>query len=302
MKDGGESDLDLGNYERFLAIELTSDHNITTGKMYREVIARERRGDYLGKTVQVVPHITNEIQDHIDRVSKIPVDGSGLEPDICLIEVGGTVGDIESMIFLEALRQFQFRVGPDNFCLMFVSLVPVLGSVGEQKTKPTQHGVKELRSLGLTPKVILCRSKQELESQTSQKISGFCHVPQECVLSVHDVNNVYHVPMMLMKQNLHNIVARELNMTFPQNPPNLGEWKNMAFAVDGFKEKVTILIVGKYTGLQDSYLSVIKAAKVRYFLPELLCRIQFPFLKAGNYLLICNSIIIACCNCLWERS
>jgi len=261
LKDGGESDLDLGNYERFLSIQLTSDHNITTGKIYREVIARERRGDYLGKTVQIIPHISNEIQDWIERVSHIPVDGSDLEPDVCLIEVGGTVGDIESMVFLEALRQFQFRVGSDNFCLMFVSLVPVLGSVGEQKTKPTQHGVKELRSLGLSPKVILCRSSEKLESKTCEKISGFCHVPHDCVLSVNDVNNIYHVPLLLMQQNLHEIVSRELKLIYPENPPNMIDWSKMAHDVDNFNEQVKIVIVGKYTGLQDSYLSVIKAVK-----------------------------------------
>ena len=152
---------------RFLGVRLGRDNNITTGKVYRKVIARERRGDYLGKTVQVVPHITNEIQDWIERVAHEPVsdDGDGVA-DVCLIELGGTVGDIESMVFLEALRQFQFRVGDENFMLMFVSLVPVLGAVGEQKTKPTQHGVKELRSLGLSPKVIFCRSSTPLEADT----------------------------------------------------------------------------------------------------------------------------------------
>ena len=264
LKDGGESDLDLGNYERFLSIELTSDHNITTGKIYREVIARERRGDYLGKTVQIIPHISNEIQDWIERVAKIPVDGSGMEPDVCLIEVGGTVGDIESMVFLEALRQFQFRVGADNFCLMFVSLVPVLGSVGEQKTKPTQHGVKELRSLGLSPSVILCRSSEKLEEKTCEKISGFCHVSEDCVLSVNDVNNIYHVPLLLMEQNLHSIIKHKLKLSYPIDPPNMTDWKQMAHAVDTFQKKVKIAIVGKYTGLQDSYLSVIKAVKVKF--------------------------------------
>lgn len=261
LKDGGESDLDLGNYERFLSIELTSDHNITTGKIYREVIARERRGDYLGKTVQIIPHISTEIQNWIERVSQIPVDGSGLRPDVCLIEVGGTVGDIESMVFLEALRQFQFRVGKENFCLMFVSLVPVLGSVGEQKTKPTQHGIKELRSLGLTPSVILCRSTEKLNANACEKISGFCHVSQDCVLSVHDVNNIYHVPLLLIAQNLHLILTRELKLSYPVNPPNMLDWECMANKVDGFKEQVKIAIVGKYTGLQDSYLSVIKSVK-----------------------------------------
>jgi len=257
LNDGGECDLDLGNYERFLNIELTSDHNITTGKIYREVISHERRGDYLGKTVQVVPHLTDLIQKWIERVSRIPVDGSGLEADICLIEVGGTVGDIESMVFLEALRQFQQTLGPENFCLMFVSLVPVLG--GEQKTKPTQHGVKELRSLGLSPKIIFCRSSFQLNLSTKNKVSGFCHVPLESVLSVHDVNNIYHVPLMLMEQNLHLILEKELQIKM--NAPQMNQWASMAKLVDNLNQKVQIVVVGKYTGSQDSYLSVIKALK-----------------------------------------
>jgi CTP synthase len=177
LDDGGEADLDLGNYERFLGVRLGRDHNITTGKVYSEVIRRERKGDYLGKTVQVVPHITNEIVDWIERVAAIPVDGTGRQPDVCLVEVGGTVGDIESMVFLEALRQFQFRLGRENMCLVHVSLVPVLGTVGEQKTKPTQHGIKELRSLGLHPDVICCRSSEMLQDSTRRKISIFCQVP-----------------------------------------------------------------------------------------------------------------------------
>lgn len=279
LKDGGEGDLDLGNYERFLNIELTQDHNITTGKVYREVIARERRGDYLGKTVQVVPHITNEIQDWIERVALIPVDGSGEQADVCLIEVGGTVGDIESMVFFEALRQFQFRVGGQNILTSFVSLVPVLGVVGEQKTKPTQHGVKELRSLGLSPRVIFCRSSNPLEEATKQKISGFCHVPVDNVLSVHDVNNIYHVPILLMDQKLHLIIMHELGLEMVADKslldnsinstneevqihaPEMASWLKMAHDIDNFTEKVTIALIGKYNGLSDSYLSVIKSLK-----------------------------------------
>ena len=279
LGDGGEGDLDLGNYERFLNIQLTQDHNITTGKVYREVIARERRGDYLGKTVQVVPHITNEIQDWIERVAYIPVDSSGLVADICLIEVGGTVGDIESMIFFEALRQFQFRVGSENLLTSFVSLVPVLGVVGEQKTKPTQHGVKELRSLGLSPSVIFCRSSLPLEDVTKKKISGFCHVPSDNVLSVHDVNNIYHVPLLLEEQNLHMIIVKELGLEIVNDKslvdnssnsadelvqlhlPDLSTWSEMAHKIDNFSEKVSIALIGKYNGLSDSYLSVLKALK-----------------------------------------
>lgn len=257
LEDGGECDLDLGNYERFLSVKLTSEHNVTTGKIYRKVILKERRGDYLGKTVQVVPHITNEIQEWLERVAKIPVDASGEPADVCLIEVGGTVGDIESSVFLEALRQFQFRVGVENFCLSFVSLVPVLSE--EQKTKPTQHGVKDLRSLGLSPSIIFCRCTQELLPSTKQKISDFCHVPPSNVLSVHDVNNIYQVPILLQSQGLHEILLNSLKLS--PTVPDLGEWRQMAIELESFDQVVKIALIGKYTGLQDSYLSVIKALK-----------------------------------------
>ena len=158
LDDGGEVDLDLGNYERFLDINLRKDNNLTTGKVYSKVIEAERRGDYLGKTVQVIPHITNEIQDWIERVAHIPADGDEQVPDACIIELGGTVGDIESAPYIEALRQFQFRVGRENVTFVHVSLVPVMGPVGEQKTKPTQHSVKELRGLGITPNILVCLS------------------------------------------------------------------------------------------------------------------------------------------------
>jgi CTP synthase len=257
LDDGGETDLDLGNYERFLNVHLTQDHNITTGKIYRHVILKERRGDYLGKTVQVVPHITNEIQDWIERVAKVPTNEDGEEADVCLIEVGGTVGDIESSVFLEALRQFQFRVGAENFVLCFVSLVPIISD--EQKTKPTQHGVKDLRSLGLSPSIIFCRSPEEMLEPTRQKISNFCQVPPENVLSVHDVKNVYQVPLLLQAQNLHQLLEKQLN--FPMKIPNLGAWADMANQMAGWDKTVQICLIGKYTGLQDSYLSVIKALR-----------------------------------------
>ena len=257
LEDGGESDLDLGNYERFLSIQLTSDHNLTTGKIYRKVILAERKGDYLGKTVQVVPHITDCIQDWIEKVAHVPVDGTDKPADVCLIEVGGTVGDIESSVFLEALRQFQFRVGHENFNLCFVSLVPVLSN--EQKTKPTQHGVRDLRSLGLSPSIIFCRSTEELEQATKQKISNFCHVPVTNVLSVHDVSNVYFVPKLLQSQNLHNILQNNLKLSATK--PDLSTWIAMAESIESAKETVTIALIGKYTGLQDSYLSVIKSLR-----------------------------------------
>lgn len=271
LNDGGEGDLDLGNYERFLGVTLTRDHNITTGKVYQQVLQKERRGDYLGKTVQVVPHVTDAIQDWIERVAQVcvepPRDGQDKhntksEPaDVCLVEVGGTVGDIESMVFLEALRQFQFRVGPENFCLVHVSLVPVLGSVGEQKTKPTQHAIKELRSAGLTPDVIICRSSSELEPATKSKIGMFCQVSANHVLSVHDVSNIYHVPLLLAKQGAASILMSRLQLMNRFSEPDLTEWSQMAHRVDSFEQICRIALVGKYTGLQDSYLSVIKALK-----------------------------------------
>ena len=268
LDDGGETDLDLGNYERFLDLALTRDHNITTGKVYAKVIERERKGDYLGKTVQVVPHVTNEIQEWIEKVARVPTDGRPGAPDVCLVEVGGTVGDIESAVFLEALRQFQFQVKRENFCLVHVSLVPCLGVVGEQKTKPTQHGVKELRGLGLSPDVIVCRGESELEEATRKKLGIFCHVDPSRVLSVHDVPNIYHVPLMLEKQGMDEILRNRLELTRDcgmaaqrEGRCDLAAWRAMAESIETFTESVTIALVGKYTNLQDAYLSVYKALK-----------------------------------------
>jgi len=260
LEDGGEGDLDLGNYERFLNIKLTSEHNITTGKVYKSVIEKERKGDYLGKTVQVVPHITHEIQERIERVAKIPVDGSGESADVCLIEVGGTVGDIESAVFLEALRQFSIRVGRENFFLFFLSFIPVLGSVGEQKTKPTQHGVQNVRAVGLSPDIIVCRCDNPVEKGTKEKISVFCHVPPSHVLSIHNVSNIYHVPLILEEQGLNTILREKLNLTTKMTPePDFTEWRKMANEFDTNSQKVKIALVGKYTDLKDSYLSVYKS-------------------------------------------
>lgn len=265
LNDGGEVDLDLGNYERYLNITLTRDHNITTGKIYSHVIENERKGKYLGKTVQVVPHITNAIQDWIERVARVPVDESGLEPEVCIIELGGTVGDIESAPFVEALRQFQFRVGADNFALIHVSLVLVIH--GEQKTKPTQAAIKDLRSLGLTPDMIACRCSEELEVATVQKIGMFCHVGPEQVIAIRDVNSTYHVPLLLQEQKMMKFLARKLLLdplslssdARAKGDRLLASWRSMTSAHDKSVETVTIALVGKYTNLKDSYLSVIKA-------------------------------------------
>jgi CTP synthase len=259
LDDGGEVDLDLGNYERFLDISLTKDNNITTGKVYQAVIERERRGDYLGKTVQVIPHITNEIQEWIERVANISSDGSGKTPDACVIELGGTVGDIESAPFVEALRQFQFRVGEENICFVHVSLVPVMGPVGEQKTKPTQHTVKELRGLGIIPDILVCRSEHPLNIETREKLAAFCHVSRDAVVSAHDVSNIYRIPILLEEQGVSQVLAKEIGFDLPNSRPHLEDWIKMANTVDNLEEIIKIAMVGKYTGLSDSYLSVIKA-------------------------------------------
>jgi len=261
LDDGGEVDLDLGNYERFLDISLASENNITTGKVYRNVIERERKGDYLGKTVQVIPHITDEIQDWIERVGHTASDGNGKSPDACVIELGGTVGDIESAPFVEALRQFQFRVGRDNIFFVHVSLIPVMGPVGEQKTKPTQHTVKDLRSLGIIPHMLVCRSENALVRETREKLAAFCHVSPEAVVSAHDVSNIYQVPIMLEEQGVTELLAKTLSFDIPSKRPLLKEWKEMANHVDLLEdaEEVHIAVAGKYTDLSDSYLSIIKA-------------------------------------------
>ena len=254
LDDGGEVDLDLGNYERFLDVNLARDNNLTTGKIYASVIEAERRGDYLGKTVQVIPHITNKIQDWIERVAHVPADGSDKTPDVCIIELGGTVGDIESAPYIEALRQFQFRAGRENVTFVHVSLVPVMGPVGEQKTKPTQHSVKELRGLGITPDILVCRSTKPMTEETKQKLAEFCHVSPNAVMSTHDVPNIYHVPLMLEEQGLCKILGVNCNQT-----ELLSQWREMAHELDLLTEVVTIAMVGKYTDLSDAYLSVIKS-------------------------------------------
>ena len=254
LDDGGEVDLDLGNYERFLDINLSKDNNLTTGKIYAKVIEAERRGDYLGKTVQVIPHITDAVQDWIEDVAARPADGSDETPDACIIELGGTVGDIESSPYVEALRQFQFRVGRENVTFVHVSLVPVMGPVGEQKTKPTQHTVKELRGLGITPDILVCRSSAPLNEETRNKLAAFCHVKPEAVMSTHDVPNIYHVPLMLQEQGLCDILGVDCSAT-----GMLDEWKAMAYHLDTLTEEVHIAMVGKYTDLSDAYLSVIKS-------------------------------------------
>ncbi|XP_078094413.1 CTP synthase 1 isoform X2 [Mustelus asterias] len=260
LDDGGEVDLDLGNYERFLDIRLTRDNNITTGKIYQSVINKERKGDYLGKTVQVVPHITDAIQEWVVRQALIPVDTDGVEPEVCVIELGGTVGDIESMPFIEAFRQFQFKAKRENFCNIHVSLVPQPSTTGEQKTKPTQNSVRELRGLGLSPDLIVCRCTTPMEKSVKEKISMFCHVEPEQVICVYDVCSLYRVPLLLEAEGVVGYFKDRLNLEFEAKPRKLlNKWKDMADRYDRTLENCSIALVGKYTKLSDSYASVIKA-------------------------------------------
>lgn len=251
LKDGSEVDLDLGNYERFLDINLTSEHNITTGKVYKTVIEKERHGDYLGNTVQIIPHITNEIRERIQTVAK----DSG--SDITLIEMGGTVGDIESMPFLEAARQLHAVVGHKDVIFVHTTLVPVMGVVGEQKTKPTQHSVKALMGLGIHPDIIVCRSDEPLVKATKQKISLFCDIPPEAIISAYDVQNVYQVPLLLDKQGLTKYIIKRLSLR--RAKPNLIKWRKFVNQANARTKRVKIALIGKYTGLKDSYISHIKA-------------------------------------------
>lgn len=262
LEDGSEVDLDLGNYERFLDATLYNENNITTGKIYQKVINKERKGEYLGKTVQVVPHITDAIQEWVVNVTKKPIYNDGREPEVCIIELGGTIGDIEGMPFVEAFRQFQFKVGRDNFCLVHVSLVPKPHATGEHKTKPTQSSVRELRSLGLSPDIIVCRSETEIEAETKEKISNFCHVKPEEVICVHDLSSIYKVPVLMKNQNIVQLFSTKLNldiMNFPSSPDFMSEWKKLAEKVEKIRDEVNIALVGKYTKLQDSYASVSRA-------------------------------------------
>ena len=262
LDDGGEVDLDLGNYERFVGIKLSWDNNITTGKVYNNVIEKERRGEYLGKTVQIIPHVTDEIQAWITRVAHVPVDGEPGHPDVCIIELGGTVGDIESMPFIEALRQMQYRVGAENMCFIHVSLVPELGANNEQKSKPTQMSVKELRSLGIHPNMVVCRSTHRLDSSVRSKIAMFSQAPKNSVLGVHDVSNVYRVPLLLEEQRFAEILEEHLHLDAVH--PNLAAWREAADRQDALQRDVdgkvcTIAVVGKYTDLSDAYLSITNA-------------------------------------------
>jgi CTP synthase len=247
LDDGCEADLDLGNYERYLDTSLTSDHVVTTGKVYGSVIDKERQGNFLGKTVQIIPHITNEIKSMISNV------GINSGTDVTIVELGGTVGDIESMPFLEAMRQMRAEMGHENFLFVHTTLVPVLGTLQEQKTKPTQHSVKELRSQGIQPDVIVARSEKPLEDGSRKKIALFCDVPLEAVVSAPDAKSIYQVPIFLEEQGLTDYLLKKMGLNL--KPDGLADWKKFLFKVMNPKHEVKILLVGKYMDQRDSYMS-----------------------------------------------
>lgn len=251
--DGTETDLDLGHYERFVDINLNKYSNVTTGKVYSEVIKKERRGDYLGATVQVIPHITNEIKEKIMRAGEIT------DADIVITEVGGTVGDIESLPFLEALRQMRQDVGADNVLYIHTTLIPYLKAASELKTKPTQHSVKELRSLGIQPNILVVRTEQALPQSIKRKLALFCDVPEEAVIESRDVDTLYTIPLNLQAQHMDDLVLEHFGYELPE--ADMTEWRDLEHRVLNLKRKVTIGLVGKYVSLPDAYLSVAEALK-----------------------------------------
>ncbi|MCA1726645.1 MAG: CTP synthase, partial [Actinobacteria bacterium] len=254
LDDGAETDLDLGHYERFTDESLHRGSNVTTGSIYSSVIAKERRGEYLGKTVQVIPHITNEIKERIRAL------GNQTEAEVQIVEIGGTVGDIESLPFLEAIRQLRNEVGRDNCAFVHVSLIPHLQTTGELKTKPTQHSVKELRSLGIQPDAIVARSDRPITRGMKEKISLLCDVPLEAVISAVDADSIYEVPLVLHAEGLDDYLIRHLRLDEPgAGEPDLAEWRGLVERIDAASERVSIAMVGKYVNLRDAYLSVIEA-------------------------------------------
>jgi len=249
--DGAETDLDLGHYERFIDENLSQDSNVTTGRIYWNVISKERKGDYLGGTVQVIPHITNEIKGKIFSASHES------DVDVIITEIGGTVGDIESLPFLEAIRQIKYDVGEKNVLFIHVTLVPYLGKAGELKTKPTQHSVKELRSIGIQPDIIVCRSEKPLSGELKNKIGLFCNVEPRAVIQNLDADILYEIPLLLQKEGLDTLACEKLNLDCKE--ADNSEWEDMVYRMKHLDKKVTIALVGKYVELHDAYLSVVEA-------------------------------------------
>jgi CTP synthase len=247
--DGGETDLDLGHYERFTRVVTSRDNNWTTGKIYLSVIQKERRGDYLGRTVQVIPHITNQIKDAIRLVAR--------DVDIVLVEIGGTVGDIESLPFVEAIRQLRQDVGRENTLYIHLTLVPFIGAAGELKTKPTQHSVRDLRAIGIQPDILLCRTDRFLDQDIKRKIALFCDVDEEAVITAKDVSSIYEVPLVLAAEGLDRIVLQRLNL--PRTEARMEAWIDLVDRIKNPSDEITIHVVGKYVGYEDSYKSLNEA-------------------------------------------
>jgi CTP synthase len=252
-EDGGETDLDLGHYERFIDENLFKASNVTTGALYQSVIAKERRGEFLGDTVQVIPHITNAIKERIVAL------GEDSGADVLITEIGGTVGDIESLPFLEAIRQLKTELGRDDACYVHVTLVPYMGPAEELKTKPTQHSVRELRSIGIQPDAIVCRSDRPISTGLKRKISLLCDVSMDAIISAVDSGNIYEIPLVLHDEGLDEYVVRHLRMDVAE--PELTSWSDLVRRIDGAREKVRIALIGKYVKLPDAYLSVVESLK-----------------------------------------
>lgn len=252
-QDGAETDLDLGHYERFTDTSMSRLNSVTTGSIYQAVINKERRGEYQGSTVQVIPHITNEIKERIHRVAK------NTNPDVVITEIGGTVGDIESLPFLEAIRQFRKDVGRQNVVYMHVTLIPWIPAAGEMKTKPTQHSVKELRSIGIQPDILVCRCDRPLSFGMKQKLSEFCNVPEECVITAQDAKSIYEVPLMMEQEGLAEQSINLLQLEPRQ--PDLAQWQTLVKRLYSPNHKIDIALVGKYVRLNDAYLSVVEALR-----------------------------------------
>ncbi|HUY06447.1 MAG TPA: CTP synthase [Acidimicrobiales bacterium] len=274
-EDGGETDLDLGHYERFIDENLPRTSNATTGQIYTSVMQKERRGDYLGRTVQVIPHITDEIKERILRLADDDV-------DVLIVEVGGTVGDIEIVPFIEAIRQFRREVGRENVCYIHLTLVPYLAPSGEQKTKPTQHSVTELRGRGIQPDVIVCRSDHPISNSLKQKISLLCDVPIEAVVSAVDASSIYEIPLLLHDEGLDSTVCQILNLEGPERSVDLRTWEDFVRRVNDATERVRVGIIGKYINMPDAYLSVVESLRHAGFAHG--ARVELEWIQAESFI------------------
>ncbi len=251
--DGAETDLDVGHYERFVDENLTQYSNCTTGRIYQTVLDKERRGDYLGQTVQVIPHITNEIKERVEAIEQMS------HPDVVISEIGGTVGDIESLPFLEAIRQLKFDLGKDRVMYIHVTLIPYIEAAGELKTKPSQHSVKELRSIGIQPDILVCRTVKHLSEDIKSKLALFCDVDKEAVIEMRDARSIYEVPLMLAQEGLDREVIKRLGISCQE--PDLAEWAEMVNRIQHLDKKIVLGLVGKYVELPDAYLSIVESLK-----------------------------------------